>query len=83
MRGLAFALLLLVNLAQARPVQAESLGGEYFSHAAQTYGVNAKVLMAIAWHESHFCLGACTATATAARTMVSCKSIAEIFQPWV
>ncbi len=54
MRGLAFALLLLANLAQARPVQAEPLGGECFSHAAQTYGVNAKVLMAIAWHESHF-----------------------------
>ncbi|WP_186436714.1 lytic transglycosylase domain-containing protein [Thiomonas delicata] len=47
-------MLLLVNLAQVRPVQAEPLGGECFSHAAQTYGVNAKVLMAIAWHESHF-----------------------------
>ena len=54
MRGIAFALLLLVNLAQAQPVQVEPLGGECFTYAAQTYRVNAEVLMAIAWHESHF-----------------------------
>lgn len=71
-------MLLLANLAQAKPVQAESLGDECFTHAAQTYRVNAEVLMAMPGMNPISCRGECTATATAARTMGSCKLIAKI-----
>lgn len=53
MWGLALAVLLQAGPAQP-PIQVEAPRGFCFAYAAQAEHVNATVLMAIAWHESHF-----------------------------
>ena len=53
MVGLAFLLLAQTSPVQP-PIQAELPRGFCFAYAAQAEHVNPAVLMAIAWHESHF-----------------------------